>query len=123
MSTATLLENPEISLLPSREAVQAQLVKLQNHPINQVALKHTKALGIDGQTGLLPVFDLARWAITNRPGECTYQHSSEAEITLAEWNRVPGSAVKLVSEYIRLDDFAEMSPEEAAVSLMLMFTA
>jgi hypothetical protein len=121
MSAATLSKAPGIFPCPSREAVQAQLPKL--HPINQVALKHTEALGIDGQTGLLPVFDLARWAIMNRPEECTYQHPSEAEITLAEWNRVPGSAIKLVSEYIRLDDFAEMPPEEAAVSLMLMFTA
>jgi hypothetical protein len=121
MMNATLPINPESFLCPSRKVVQAQLPKL--HPINQVALRHTRALRMNHETGLLPVFDLALWAIINRPEECTCLHPYEAELTLAGWNRMPESAMKLVDESIRLDDFAEMPPEEAAVSLMLIFTA
>ena len=115
MKTEILLANPEIFPRPSREA--------ESHPHNRAALRHLEGLGLERLPGWLPVVLLAQGAVENRCWECIHQHPSEAEITLAQWNRVPDSAVRLVEESIRLDDFMEMPPEEAAVSLMLMFTA
>ena len=98
-------------------------VALKEHLFNRAAQRHLERLGQETLPGWLPVVLLAQWAVANRPNECTYQHPSEAEITLADWNRKPQMAMKSVEENIRLDDFAEMSQDEAAVSLMLMFTA
>jgi hypothetical protein len=123
MNTATLPQNPEISLLPSRQTVQARLAVLRSHPHNRAALWHLEALNIDPYPDLLPVLELAQWAIENRPDECTYQHPTEAALTLADWQLMPQAAMRRVEESMRPDDLADMEPAEAAVSLMLALTA
>jgi len=122
MSTATLQPAAEISLFPSRETAQVQWAKLLEHPYNRVAVGHLESLRQEALPNYSPVVLLAQWAVENRPDECTYRHPAEAEIALADWQRTPEAAVEWVKENVLLDDFAQMSPEEAAASLMLMFT-
>ena len=122
MSTATLQPAAEISLFPSRESAQAQWARLLAHPHNRVAVGHLEFLEQEALPNYSPVVLLAQWAVENRPDECTYRHPAEAEIALADWQCTPEAAVEWVKENVRLDDFAQMSPEEAASSLMLMFT-
>lgn len=122
MSTATLQAAAENSLFPSRETAQVQWARLLEHPHNRVAVRHLESLKQEALPNYSPVVLLAQWAVENRPGECTYRHPAEAEIALADWQRTPESAVEWVKENILLEDFAQMPPEDAAASLMLMFT-
>lgn len=123
MITATFPPAADISLFSNREASQTQWARLLKHPYNRVAVGHLKSLQQETLPNYSPVVLLAQWAVDNRPDECTYRHPAEAEIALADWHRTPESAVAWVKENIMLEDFAQMSPEEAAASLMLIFTA
>ena len=123
MITTTFPPAADISLFSNREASQTQWARLLEHPYNQVAVVHLKSLQLETLPNYSPVVLLAQWAVENRPDECTYWHPAEAEIALADWHRTPEAAVEWVKENVLLDDFAQMSPEEAAASLMLMFTA
>jgi len=122
MSTASLPPAGESSRFPSCETAQAQWTKLLEHPYNRVAVRHLESLKQETLPNHSPVVLLAQWAVANRPSECTCRYPAESEIALADWQRTPELAVEWVKENIMLDDFAQMPPEDAAASLMLMFT-
>jgi len=54
--------------------------------------------------------------------QCTFQHPTEAEVTLADWQLMLKAALRRVEERQRADDLADMEPEEAGMSLMLALT-
>ena len=80
-------------------------------------------LKLDNLQEWLPIIQLAQWSILEQPDECTYQTPQEAELTMAEWNNRPQTAMDRVLERMRLDDFADMEPRDAACHLMLSLTA
>ena len=102
---------------------QISPASLLNHPYNQAALNHLKALQLEPLPNSMPVLQLAQWAVQNQADQCTYQTPEEAELTLADWLEYPQDALNQAEESVRLDDLAEMEPKEAGVSLMLALTA
>jgi hypothetical protein len=99
------------------------LANLRGSPHNRAAIRHLEALKVESFPDLLPVVELAQWAVENQPDECTYQHPSEAELTLADWQLMPQRAMRRVEESMRADDLMDMEPAEAGVCLMLALTA
>ena len=117
------LQSPEISLLPSQEERAKAFADLLRHPLNRTAQRHMEALKIDLLPNWMPILLLAQWSLLNQPDQCTQCPITEAEIALVDWTFSPRTALSLVEENTRLDDFAQMEPQDAATYLMLSLTA